>query len=72
MYIDMGNTMEVPEAITLNLYGSVKLKTVEIGIRCNNITNRVNYCTGTVNYEGKVLYTRNAGINVHGFANVYF
>ena len=72
MYIDMDNTMEVPEAITLNLYGSVKLKTVEIGIRCNNITNRVNYCTGTVNYEGKALYTRNAGINVHGFANVYF
>jgi hypothetical protein len=62
----------VPEALTFNIYGSTRLKNAEIGVKCNNITNRVNYCTGVVNADGKVLYTRNAGFNVHCFANVYF
>ena len=48
------------------------LKNIELGLRCNNITNRVNYCTGTVNAFNQTLYTRNAGFNVHGSLNVYF
>lgn len=74
MYVDMTNKRDrvVPEALTFNIYGSVKFKHAEIGVKCNNVTNRVNYCTGVVNADGKVLYTRNAGVNVHCFANVYF
>lgn len=73
MFIDMENTPQhaIPEALTFNIYGFLKLKNVELGLRCNNITNRVNYCTGTVNAFNQTLYTRNAGFNVHGSLNVY-
>ena len=74
MFIDMENTPQyaIPEVLTFNLYGFVKLNKLELGLRCNNITNRVNYCTGTLNAFNEVLYTRNAGFNVHGSINVYF
>lgn len=74
MFVDMENTPQfaVPEALTFNVYGFVKLKKVELGLRCNNITNRVNYCTGMVNAHNQVLYVRNAGFNVHASANIYF
>lgn len=74
MFVDMENTPQfaVPEALTFNVYGFVKLKNVELGLRCNNITNRVNYCTGMVNAFNQVLYTRNAGFNVHGSVNIFF
>ena len=72
MYVDMANTRAVPESLTLNLYGFVKLNDVELGLRCNNITNRVNYCTGVMNNYNEVLYIRNAGFNVHGSVKVHF
>ena len=56
MYVDMANTRAVPESLTLNLYGFVKLDNMELGLRCNNITNRVNYCTGVLNAYNEVLY----------------
>ena len=72
MFVDMGNAYIIPEAYTLNVYGFVKLNKVEIGLRCNNVTNRVNYCTGTVNVNNEIMYIRNAGINFHGLVNIYF
>lgn len=74
MFVDMENTPQfaIPDALTFNVYAFVKLKKVELGLRCNNITNRVNYCTGMVNAYNQVLYIRNAGFNAHVSANVYF
>lgn len=74
MFVDMENTprFAVPEALTINIYGFVKFKKVELGLRCNNITNRVNYSTGMVNAYNQVLYVKNAGFNVHASANIYF
>lgn len=63
MYVDMSNEYSVPYLWTLNFHGSYRYKNVEFGLRVYNITNKVNYCTGSVNEIDKMLYIRNAGTN---------
>lgn len=72
MYIDMSNDYTIPNLFTLNLFGSVMFKNVELNLRLNNITNRVNYCTGMLGANNEVLYIRNAGFNINGSVVVYF
>ena len=72
MYIDMDNNYDIPELFTLNLYGSVMFKNVELNLRLNNVTNRTNYCTGMLGANDTVLYIKNAGINVNGSVIIYF
>ena len=63
MYVDMANENYVPYLWTLNFYASYMWKSCEFGIRVNNLTNKVNYCSGAVNDVGEMLYFRNAGTN---------
>ena len=63
MYVDMGNEYSIPYLWTLNFHGSYKYRDFEFGVRVNNITNRVNYCSGAVNDIGQMMYFRNAGTN---------
>ena len=72
MFVDMENKHSIPELVTLNLYGSININDIEIGLRCNNITNRTNYNTGMVNAYDEVLYIRNAGFNIHAIAKIFF
>lgn len=72
MYIDMENNYVIPELFTLNLYGSVMIKNVELNLRLNNITNRTNYCTGMLSANNDILYIKNAGFNVNGSVVIYF
>ena len=65
MYIDLENTNSIPYLFTLNAYGSYKFKDAEVGLRCNNITNRINYNNGVVGSE--ILYFRNAPANFNVF-----
>ena len=63
MYLDMTNEYTLPYLWTLNFHGLYRFRDLEFGARVNNITNKVNYCTGMVNDIGDVLYFRNAGTN---------
>ena len=63
MYIDMANEHTIPYTFTLNLYGRYTYKNSELGVRINNVTNRVNYSTGAVGVDNQTLYFRNAPFN---------
>jgi iron complex outermembrane receptor protein len=63
MYVDISNDYSIPYLWTLNFQGLYKYQNLEFGLRVNNLTNRVNYCTGFVNDIGQLLYFRNAGTN---------
>ena len=72
MYIDMENNYSIPELFTLNIYGSVLFKNIELSARVNNVTNRTNYCTGMLGANNQTLYIRNAPININGTILIYF
>lgn len=63
MFADMGNEFELPSMWSLNLYGSYCWRDIELGLRLNNITNNVTYCTGALGGNNVPLYFRNAGFN---------
>jgi iron complex outermembrane receptor protein len=63
MFIDMSNEYSIPYLWTLNFHSSYRYQKFEFGMRINNLTNRVNYCMGTLNDIGQILYFRNAGTN---------
>ena len=63
MYVDMSNEYTIPYLWTLNFHGSYKYRDFEFGARVNNITNRINYCNGSVNEIGQLMYFRNSGTN---------
>jgi outer membrane receptor protein involved in Fe transport len=63
MYVDMANEHYVPYLWTLNFYTSYRWRDYEVGLRVNNLTNKVNYCSGAINDIGEMLYFRNAGTN---------
>ena len=63
MYVDMANEYSIPCLWALNFHGTYNYRDFEFGVRVNNLTNRVNYCSGAVNDMGQMMYFRNAGIN---------
>jgi iron complex outermembrane receptor protein len=63
LYVDMENKYSIPYLWTLNFHGLYRYRDFEFGVRINNITNKINYCTAAVNEMGKLLYFRNAGTN---------
>lgn len=63
MYVDTANEYSLPYLCTLNFHGMYRYRDVEFGVRVNNLTNKVNYCTGAINDKGEMLYFRNAGTN---------
>ena len=63
MYVDMANIYSIPYMWSLNLHAMYRYRHFEFGVRINNLTNRINYCTGAVNNLGQLLYFRNAGTN---------
>lgn len=67
MYINLDNTKSIPYLFTLNAYGSYKHNDLELGIRYNNITNRINYNNGVIGANDKILYFRNAPTNFNVF-----
>ena len=68
MFIDMNNLYLIPYIFTLNAYGNYKFKTCDVGIRYNNITNKINYTNATIGANNQILYFRNAPSNI----NLYF
>lgn len=72
MFVDMANEHSIPYLFTLNIYGSYKFNSFELGARLNNVTNRVNYCTGAVGPNNETLYFRNAPINFNIFVKYMF
>ena len=72
MFADMENRHEVPALFSLNAYGNVRLGDVVLSLRVNNLTDRVNYCTGTVGANDRTLYVRNAPINFNGSIQYFF
>lgn len=72
MYTDMENRHEVPALFSLNAYGNVRLGDVVLSLRVNNLTDRVNYCTGAVGANDRTLYVRNAPINFNGSIQYFF
>lgn len=70
MFVDMGNDFTLPDFLTLNLYGSYRIKDFEIGARLNNFTNRRNFNNGAVGAGNTMLYFPTAGIN--GLVNLKY
>jgi iron complex outermembrane receptor protein len=71
MYVNMTNTLEVPEYFSLNVYGNYRINCVELGVRLNNITNRTNYQYGAEGPEG-LLYFQEAKFNAFGDVKIFF
>lgn len=73
MYVDMANEYKLPHLMTLNLYGELSLTDdIKVALRANNITNRVNYCTGAVGADGEMRYMQNAPANFNVSFNYIF
>lgn len=72
MFVDMANEHSIPYLLTVNIYGSYKFDSFELGARWNNVTNRVNYCTGAVGPNNETLYFRNAPTNFNIFIKYMF
>lgn len=72
MFVDMANEHSIPYLLTVNIYGSYKFDGFELGARWNNVTNRVNYCTGAVGPNNETLYFRNAPTNFNVFIKYMF
>ena len=72
MFIDMDNKYKIPYIFTLNLYAGIKFKNTELTVRINNITNKVNYCTGMIGSNNNILYIRNAGTNINSALKIFF
>lgn len=72
MYADMENRHEVPSLFSLNAYGNVRFGDIVLSLRVNNLTDRVNYCTGAVGANDRTLYIRNAPINFNGSIQYFF
>ena len=72
MYIDVENEYEIKDNFTLNAYVNARLnKMFEIGLRLNNITNRLNFSNGSVG-DGIALYSVDMPFNVFGSVKIYF
>lgn len=72
MYVNMTNTLSVPDYFSLNVYGNYRIKNVELGVRVNNITNRTNYQYGAEGPSGELLYFQEAKLNAFGDVKVFF
>ena len=72
MYVNMTNTLEVPDYFSLNAYGNYRIGCVELGVRVNNITNRTNYQYGAEGPSGELLYFQESKLNAFGDIKVYF
>lgn len=70
MYMDQMNEYEIPYFFTLNFYGNYRIKNFEIGLRLNNITNRINYYNAAIGVD--TLWFREAGINFFTDLKYYF
>lgn len=72
MYIDVENEYEIKDNFTLNAYANARLnKMFEIGLRLNNITNRLNFSNGSVG-DGIALYSVDMPFNMFGTVKIYF
>lgn len=71
MYVNMDNSLSVPDYFTLNLHGNYRVGNLELGVRLNDITNRTNYYYGAEGPEG-ILYFQEAKFSAFGDIKVYF
>lgn len=71
MYVNMDNSLSVPDYFTLNLHGNYRVNNIELGMRLNDITNRTNYYYGAEGPEG-LLYFQEAKFSMFGDVKVYF
>jgi iron complex outermembrane receptor protein len=71
MYIDQDNQYEIPNYMTVNLYGNYRYKNFEFGLRVNNIGDRLNYYNAALGATD-TLWFREAGINFFADLKFYF
>lgn len=72
MFVNMTNTLSVPDYLSLNVYGNYRINNVELGVRLNNITNRTNYQYGAEGPTGELLYFQESKFNAFGDIKVFF
>ncbi len=72
MFVNMTNTLEVPDYFSLNVYSNYRIKNVELGVHLNNITNRTNYQYGAEGPSGELLYFQESKFNAFGDVKVFF
>ncbi len=72
MYVNMENTLKVPDYFSLNVHGNYRVGCVELGVHINNITNHENYQYGAEGPSGELLYFQEAKLNAFGDIKVYF
>lgn len=72
MFVNMTNTLSVPDYFSLNVYGNYRINNVELGVRLNNITNRTNYQYGAEGPAGELFYFQEAKFNAFGDIKMFF
>lgn len=73
MYIDTANDYNIPYLLTFNLYSELKCNDdITVGLKLNNVTNRVNFSTGAMGANNQILYFRNAPTNFNVFVKYTF
>lgn len=72
MFVNMTNTLSVPDYLSMNVYGNYRINNVELGVHLNNITNRTNYQYGAEGPSGELLYFQESKFNAFGDVKVFF
>lgn len=70
MYMDQDNKYEIPAYHTLNFYGNYRYNNVEVGLRVNNMLNKVNYYNAALGVD--TLWFREACTNFFVDLKFYF
>lgn len=71
MYLDQNNDYEIPYYLTFNFYGNYRIKNWELGVRVNNLLNKVNYYNAAIGATD-LLWFRDCGTNFFVDLKFYF
>lgn len=63
-FIDFANEIEIPGYYVLDLYSNVNFHQLSLGVKINNILNKLYYTNGVIGFDGNPGYFQHAGINM--------
>jgi iron complex outermembrane recepter protein len=62
-FLDFANDIEVPDYYVMDVYSHLSIHNIELGLRVNNILNKLYYTSGVIGFDGNPGYFQQAGTN---------
>jgi iron complex outermembrane receptor protein len=63
-FIDFANEIEIPGYYVLDLYSNINFHQLNLGVKLNNILNKLYYTNGVIGFDGNPGYFQHAGFNI--------